>query len=383
MQLLKTALICAIPLMLAVACRADDAADLVGNAVPLDTIHTPRTDVPAEYTTGQDGGTVPYQDNPLCTANMGPTLAITTELLVWKLESGVDQPLVINPVTLAPRLTTDDMGFGYQPGMKTDVQYLSPEEDSAFEVLYYGVYDWTDNREIDAPPFVRLPQDFGNFFNGAYSSPPTPAQLQAGTHDWATANAITFQNRATFNSVEANLIWGGQKTNSGVVFGPRYMGLYESFRMQAYSTVASPIAGSPPSVYNISTRNDLLGAQVGFFYRQKSDCWEGYYYFKGGLYGNNCRQDTFVTDDAGGVVIRNYSPSASITASSLEAGVSLLRRINKTWLLRFGYDAIWIQDVARATDQLDFTTNPTAGSTMQFRQGALMHGGNFGVEARY
>ena len=374
MHLLKTALICAIPLMLAVACRADDAADLVGNAVPLDTIHTPRTDVPAEaggqYTTGQDGGTVPYQDNPLCTANMGPTLSITTELLVWKLESGVDQPLVINPVTLAPRLTTDDMGFGYQPGMKTDVQYLSPEEDSAFEVLYYGVYDWTDNREIDAPPYVRLPQNFGNFYNGAYSTPPTPAQLQSGTHDWATANAITFHNQATFNSVEANLIWGGQKTNYGVVFGPRYLGLYESFRMQAYSTVTNPAAGSPPSVYSIDTRNDLFGAQVGFFYRQKNDCWEGYYYFKGGLYGNNCRQDTFVTDDVGGVVIRNYAPSASITASSLEAGVSLLRRINKTWLVRFGYDAIWIQDVARATDQLDFTTNPTAGSTMQFRQGA-------------
>jgi hypothetical protein len=67
----------------------------------------------------------------------------------------------------------------------------------------------------------------------------------------------------------------------------------------------------------------------------------------------------------------------------LEAGISAARQINKTWLLRFGYDAIWVQDVARATDQLDFTTNPTAGSTLQFRQGALMHGGNIGVEARY
>jgi hypothetical protein len=387
MHLLKTALICAMPLMLAAASRAEDAADLLNTSAPLDTIHTQRTDVPAmgpdgQYTTGQDGGTVPVQDNPLCSANMGPTLSITTALLLWKLENAVNQPLVINPVTLAPRLTTADMGFGYQPGMKTDVKYLSPEEDSAFEIVYYGIYEWTDNREIDAPPTVRLPANFGNFNGVPYSNPPTAAQLEAGTHDWAEANSITFRNQSTFNSVEANLVWGGQKTDSGVLFGPRYLGLYESFRMQAVSTIVNG-ANAQPSVYDISTRNDLLGAQVGYFYRQKSNCWDNYFYFKGGLYGNNARQSTFVTDDASGVVLRNFSPSASITASSLEAGISAARQINKTWLLRFGYDAIWVQDVARATDQLDFTTNPTAGSTLQFRQGALMHGGNIGVEARY
>jgi hypothetical protein len=229
---------------------------------------------------------------------------------------------------------------------------------------------------------VRLPANFGNLYNAAYSNPPTAAQLESGTHDWNTADVITFHNQATFNSIEANLVWGGQKTNSGVLFGPRYLGLYESFRMQAYSSfIDGP--GAPPSVYNISTRNDLLGAQVGYFYRRKTNCWETYFYFKGGLYGNSCRQDTFVTDDASGVVLRNFSPSASITASSLEGGINLARRLNEKWLVRFGYDAIWIQDVARVTDQLDFTTNPTAGSTLQFRQGALMHGGNFGFEARY
>jgi len=393
MHLLKTALICAMPFMLAAASRAEDAADLLNASAPLDTIHTQRTDVPTigpegQYTTGQDGGTVPVQDNPLCSANMGPTLSITTEILLWKLENAVNQPVAVDLYSLTTRLTTADMGFGYQPGMKTDVKYLSPEEDSAFEIVYYGIYEWTDNREIDSPPNpggpgnVRLPANFGNFNGTAYSNPPTAAQLEAGTHDWATADSMTFRNQATFNSVEANLVWGGQKTTSGVMFGPRYLGLYESFRMQAFSSYING-ANPPPSVYNISTRNDLLGAQVGYFYRQKSDCWDNYFYFKGALYGNNCRQDTFVTDDASGVVLRNFSPSASITASSLEAGLSGARRINKTWLLRFGYDAIWVQDVARATDQLDFTTNPTAGSTLQFRQGALMHGGNIGFEARY
>jgi hypothetical protein len=393
MHLLKTALICAMPLLLAVVSRADDAADLL-SSVPLDTIHTQRTDVPSslspsgagpdggQYTTGPQGGTVPYSNNPDCSSSMGPTLSVTNEFLVWKIGGGVDQPLVFNALSGATRLTTGEMGFGPQAGMKTDVQYMSPEEDSAFEIQYFGIYEATDNKEIDTAPHplgvpgdVRLPASFGNGYTGSSTS---------GTQDYSFADAMTFHNQSTFNSLEANLVWGGQKTNTGITFGPRYLGLYESFRIQSYSTFPNVTqAGGPPSVYNISTRNDLLGASIGFFYRGKYNCWENYVFIKGGIYGNSARQSTFVTDAGSSLVLRNYSPEASITASSLETGLTVRRWINKTWLVHIGTEAMWVQNVARATDQLDFTTNTTSGSGLQFRQGLLMYGGSVGVEARY
>jgi hypothetical protein len=393
MHLLKTALICAMPLLLAVAGRADDTTNPL-TSMPLDTIHTQRTDVPSglvplgpgaeggQFTTGQEGGTVPYLNNPACSGSMGPTLSVTNELLVWKLGNGVDQPLVRNALSGAPRMSTGDMGFGYQPGMKTDVQYMSPEEDSAFEVQYFGIYEWTDNKEIDSAPHalgvpgdVRLAGTFGNPYTGTPTS---------GTQDYSFANAMTFRNQATFNSLEANLVWGGQKSNTGITFGPRYLGLYESFKIQSYSTFPNVgQVGAPSSVYEIDTRNDLLGASIGFFYRGKYNCWEDYVFVKGGVYGNSARQSTFVTDAASTLVLRNNAPTASITASSLEAGLSVRRWLNKNWLVHLGSEAMWVQNVARASDQLDFTTNSVSGSVLQFRQGALMYGGDFGVEARY
>ncbi len=50
---------------------------------------------------------------------------------------------------------------------------------------------------------------------------------------------------------------------------------------------------------------------------------------------------------------------------------------------RLGYTAIWVNDLALAPDQLDFTNTPTSGTGIYTRGSMLIHGFNAGMEARF
>jgi hypothetical protein len=48
-----------------------------------------------------------------------------------------------------------------------------------------------------------------------------------------------------------------------------------------------------------------------------------------------------------------------------------------------GYNLIWIEGVALAPDQLDFTNTTTSGSGIDTDGGVFLHGVNAGLEARW
>ena len=52
-------------------------------------------------------------------------------------------------------------------------------------------------------------------------------------------------------------------------------------------------------------------------------------------------------------------------------------------MLRAGYNLMWIEGVATAPDQLDFTDTAQSGTIVQTKGGEFFHGVNLGLEARW
>jgi len=56
-------------------------------------------------------------------------------------------------------------------------------------------------------------------------------------------------------------------------------------------------------------------------------------------------------------------------------------RLNNSWTLRCGYNLLWIEGVALAPDQLDFSIAQTGGQDTN--GGIFAHGVNVGLEAHF
>jgi len=90
-----------------------------------------------------------------------------------------------------------------------------------------------------------------------------------------------------------------------------------------------------------------------------------------------------MTDNDRTVIMRDFSNTETVASFVLDAGISVTRRINRRWLVRVGYSVLFIDHIARAADQLDFSDNDLSGSRLFVRQDAVAHGLNIGLEAHW
>jgi hypothetical protein len=63
-----------------------------------------------------------------------------------------------------------------------------------------------------------------------------------------------------------------------------------------------------------------------------------------------------------------------------DLGLSLLLRMSSVCGLRCGYNLLWVEGVALAPDQLDFSDARRSGTYVRSGAGAFLHGFNLGLE---
>lgn len=63
--------------------------------------------------------------------------------------------------------------------------------------------------------------------------------------------------------------------------------------------------------------------------------------------------------------------------------VSAIYRLTDQWGLRAGYNLIWLDGVALARDQWDFTNTPASGPSLVGGGCLFLHAANLGVERRW
>jgi len=300
-----------------------------------------------------------------CAASVPPTFDVTIEALLWRLEHTWGQAMILNPI-LGTETRTDALDLGMAAGPRINVAYLADqgiEDVQGFETSYFGLYNWTARRTEVAPvgTFLRLPDRFRD---------------PGVTTDFSAAEEMRVRYDVQLNSVEVNLLLGRLQAPFSWIFGGRFIRLEEEFNLDS-------LTAGRTSFYHVGTRNDLWGVQWGFRWNRRRGYWTLSTMLKVGIFDNQARQNTLVTDVDRTVVLRNFSTETPIATAVVDGGFSLAYQINAFWSVRAGYNVFWMNNVARATDQLDFSDNPLSGSRLFFRQDAVAHGLNFGLERRW
>jgi len=294
----------------------------------------------------------------------GPYFDVVTESILWRLEHTRGQPVALNPV-LGQTTRTDDLDLGLRVGPRVNVSYLTDESEnvSAFEVGYFGVYDWSATTTLVVPggTFLRLPDTLGD---------------PGVTTDFSGADSMRLDYESRLNSLEVNLLFGDPLASFHVIFGPRFIQLDERFNIDSFT-------GPSLSYYEVVTRDELWGVQLGGRWRRTAGYWEFNSVLKIGAYNNKARLTTLMTDDNRTVVLRDFGTGDTVASFVLDGGVNVARPIGQVWLIRVGYSVFLMDHIARAADQLDFSDNALSGSRIFYRQDAVTHGLNVGLEARW
>lgn len=395
MRLSITASLCAALLMLATGAGGQEPlAAPAGGGLTLQTIPgtapAANPTIPGGALTAPSGqANAPYPMIDPCCAGIGePAYYFSADTLFWTLRQGVDQPLALRARDDSVAFRTGAIDYGWEPGARMRAAY-NTEEGTNFEAEYFGIYTWqAENSVFDNGPGLRLPGDLGlpafsaNYSTGAFAFAGPPAVARA-----SQTYQMNFFSDATINSIEANLAFGQKRSEVKYMLGIRYVKFDERFQISSTSNVVDAI--TPPlggaglvSRYNIDARNDAFGINLGArFRREYASGVKLEMVGKVAVMSNTARQSQFVGDYNDRIILRDTGGERSVTALLSEYNFSAIFPISQRWSFRTGYNVAWLTGIARASDQLDFHVNTAAGSGVQIREGALMHGFHTGLEA--
>jgi len=151
--------------------------------------------------------------------------------------------------------------------------------------------------------------------------------------------------------------------------GFRYLSLYEKFNIR------STDLDSGTSDYHIRTTNNLFGGQLGARYRRSYGRFAWDATGKAGLFGNSAGQWQFVSDSVPGSFLRDRrSDSGGQIAFAGDINVSANYRLLSFLTLRAGYNLLWVEGIALAPGQLDFSNTTASGSDLRSDDGFFAHG---------
>ncbi|MEI8374514.1 MAG: Lpg1974 family pore-forming outer membrane protein [Planctomycetota bacterium] len=317
---------------------------------------------PAESTPANSVSETPSQciQSGFCSCEE-PRFYATADALFLKLDQGTRQamPVVINQDTGETALTTHDLDYNMVAGPRLAFGYRL-NECGTIEASYFGLHHWDATAEVTGNNNLRLPGD-----------------LPLATLDFFDADHMRLDYSSELNNVEINYYRRTGFENLSLLVGFRYLNLNETFNIHSNDV------DTGGSDYNIRATNNLFGAQFGGRWQKDWDRLGLDFVGKAGIFGNSAKQHTFVGDFDNTYVMRDSTTTGANAAFIGELGFNGSYRLTQALCVRAGYNLIWIEGLARAMDQLDFTDTPTSGTTLVIGKGAFLHGGNVGLEARW
>lgn len=329
---------------------------------------------------------------PQCSAC--PNQWFSLESLLWWRDPRIGtRPLVIDDQTGGALLSANDIGTEFEPGMRLTLGFRR-ECCPGIEFSYLGLSEDTTETSVISrwSEIIRLPGDLGLASNVFYHS-----------------DRIRFRYQWRLQGAEINL-WdccsvcpctcccedgcGGGCDNgcaSGCgrflqartvewFVGFRYLYLGENLDLDGQR---SEQGGMETGDYWVGTRNNLFGTQVGGRLRGGNFGRLGWELVgKAGLFGNAARQEQYVLDYPDFYLREPSWTSGGNVAFVGELGISATYQLNDVFDVKAGYNLMWLDGVALAPNQLDFTFVSTSGTRLDTGS-LLLHGVNVGLEARW
>jgi hypothetical protein len=199
-----------------------------------------------------------------------------------------------------------------------------------------------------------------------------PGAITTIADDFNNANEMTFTYDSTLHNAELNLVrdfpW------LAVLGGFRYLRWDEEFNIHALDQ------DGDASDYLVETTNNLYGGQLGLRFTNGGPRFGWELTGKAGIFANDATQTQLLRDDDNAIVVRNASSRTTETAYVGDLNGSLYYHLTRFIRVRGGYNVLWIDGLALAPDQLDFTAATTAQAVRGDGQ-VFLHGANFGLEA--
>jgi hypothetical protein len=303
----------------------------------------------------------------------------------------IRQPIVVDrfPDPTTTFLSTSDLNFDFDPGLRATVG-MRLCEGRALEFSYFGLFPGNASA-------VAVTNQAGGFtFPGDVGGNVFPAmdRVQVNYSSWINSFELNLpcccgccdecgcgevRDEVGCGQVRDEVGRGGVRCRSFEWFaGLRYLNLGEELNIAAQGIVPGE-----DGTYNIRTANHLYGAQLGARLRRWRTRFGWEAAGKAGIFGYDAQQTQSVTDFPN-FQLRNASGSGGGVAFLGEVNLSALYRLTDVWNLRAGYNAIWIEGLALAPDQLDFNFAAAQGGTQLHNGGGMfLHGVNVGLEARW
>jgi hypothetical protein len=299
-----------------------------------------------------------------------------------------DRPIVVDPNTNTTFLSTSDLDFGFDPGLRATLGMLL-YDNRTLEFSYFGLFEEESSSVALAPDpgaFLIFPDNFaGNVFvdmdrvRARYSSELHSFEVNlpscCGCCDQCSdqCGCCGAQNQCGRGNLRCRSVeWFA---------GFRYLHLGEEFDIAAQRTVGGLIE---EGAYNIRTTNNLYGGQLGARLRSWVNRFGGELTGKAGIYGYDAEQTQSVTDFPNFALRPTVSNSGGGVAFLGEINLSAFYRLTDVWSVRAGYNTMWIEGLALAPDQLDFNfADATSGAQLNDGGGMFLHGASAGVEARW
>ena len=278
-----------------------------------------------------------------------------TDALFWGRDNQAsNQPLIVaQDGAPRPLVTAQDLQFPFSEGVRAFYGQRAPDR-GGWEIGYFGVYGQSATQvvAVPAPDFIQMPDPLG--------------PLLTADGEAATIKYNSVINSAEFNVFSTSYDWRPPTSSWLTVdwlFGFRYVGVEEQAQIALDCCLVDDTITTVP--YGVRTRNNLFGAQIGNRSRWTWENWAFEGWAKAGLFGNAQKQIQDPLIDYTGFVERpGLLDTGGQVAFVGDINTSVIYRLTEVWGIRAGYNLIWIDGLALAPNQFDFSTDTGAGSRL-------------------
>jgi len=282
------------------------------------------------------------------------------------------EAIVIGDEHFAALCYASDFDFDYQVGLDVGIRrYVT--ENCSVEARYFGVNDWDASKYVFSENGVQFatnpPSGESEEFNPAaegfavYGSSlhSTEVNVLHRYNDWLTLIG-------GFRWIElGEMINGHTSQSNGGGDGEDLSG----------PPLGELVAGSGGSTFYNNVNNHLYGAQIGAeVLIWASDRWctiDGF--AKAGIYGNSADHAAKYVGGTNGTNSWWNHASRDSTSFVGELGITCSVTLLDWLAVRFGYEALWISDVALASNQIPITPTTNHDGAITTNDSVFYHGG--------
>jgi hypothetical protein len=170
-----------------------------------------------------------------------------------------------------------------------------------------------------------------------------------------------------------------------ILFGVRYIALPESFQYDTLSDVSTVQGTAAATSIHVATNNQMVGPQIGALFEFYTDNrWWINVELKAALMNNHSQQSTNYHNVGGGTGIAGdhvFRMAEDHTAFAGELNLTFVYRWSPHFSTRFGYQALWLEGMALAPDNLNSNVSFLTQGPAQLNRnsGTVYHGPLAGI----